>query len=88
MTARTDGDSLARAKIAQQAWAASRRMIARGERPGYRIAETGDGETVHVIELPWLGRIQARRGEMVEAARSTIGGWLGVDETTFDVERD
>ena len=62
-------------------------MIARGERPGYRIAETGDGETIHVVELPWLGRIATDRRNAISRARASIAAWLGVDEATFDVER-
>ena len=37
---------------AEAAWSAARRMIARKERPCYRVAETGDGSTVYVVELP------------------------------------
>ena len=59
MAARDRDDALAHARLAEQAWTASRRMISRGERPGYRVAETGDGITVHVVELPWLGRMEA-----------------------------
>jgi hypothetical protein len=80
-------DSMAEAHQAEQAWSASRRMIARGERPGYRIAETGDGETIHVIELPWLGRIASERRDAIAQARASIAAWLGVDGDTFDVER-
>ena len=86
MAARDDsGTSMARQ--AQQAWTASRRMIARGERPGYRIAETGDGATIHVVELPWLGRLAADRAAAVRRAREAIASWLGVDPEAFDVER-
>ena len=61
-------------------------MIARRERPGYRIAETGDGVTVHIVELPWLGQIVADRSEAVRKAREAIGAWLEVDPDSFDVE--
>lgn len=74
-------------RLAEQTWAASRRMISRGERPGYRIAETGDGETVHVVELPWLGRIATDRRDAIRKARQAIAEWLGVDLEAFDVER-
>jgi hypothetical protein len=87
MAKRITPDSMAQARVAEQAWTASRRMIARGERPGYRIAETGDGETIHVIQLPWLGRIATDRGSAIAAARSSIAAWLGADGATFDVER-
>ena len=63
-------------------------MIARGERPGYRVAETGDGTTVHVIELPWLGQIAADRQATIRVVRQTIAAWLGVDPDAFDLERE
>jgi hypothetical protein len=75
-------------RLAEQTWAASRRMISRGERPGYRIAETGDSETVHVVELPWLGRIATDRRDAIRSARQAIAEWLGVDLEAFDVERE
>jgi hypothetical protein len=87
MAKRTTPDAMAEAHLAEQAWSASRRMIARGERPGYRISETGDGETSHVIELPWLGRIATDRPSAIATARASIAAWLGVDGETFDVER-
>ncbi len=83
----TNPDTLAQATQAAQAWTASRRMIARGERPGYRIAETGDGETIHIVELPWLGRVATDRPNAIATARASIAAWLGVDGATFDVER-
>jgi hypothetical protein len=76
----------ARLRRSQQTWTASRRMIARRERPGYRVAETGDGVTVHVVELPWLGQIVADRSEAVRKAREAIAAWLEVDPDSFDVE--
>jgi hypothetical protein len=63
-------------------------MIARGERPGYRVAETGDGATVHVVELPWLGQIGASRQATLPIVRDTIAAWLGVDPAAFDLERE
>jgi hypothetical protein len=62
-------------------------MIARRERPGYRVAETGDGATVHIVELPWLGQIAADRSDAIRAAREAIASWLEVDPDSFDVER-
>ncbi|HEV8699473.1 MAG TPA: hypothetical protein VGQ89_17410 [Candidatus Limnocylindrales bacterium] len=62
------------------------RMISRGERPGYRIAETGDGETIHVVELPWLGRIATDRPSAIRTARQAIADWLNVDLEAFDIE--
>jgi hypothetical protein len=61
-------------------------MIARRERPGYRVTETGDGATVHVIELPWLGQIAADRSNAIRRAREAIAAWLEVDADSFDVE--
>ena len=72
---------------AEAAWSASRRMIARKERPCYRVAETGDGATVHIIELPWIAPIDATRQTAVDGARTAIAGWLHVSPDTFDVER-
>jgi len=88
MAARDTEDPRAQARLAEQAWTASRRMIARGERPGYRIADTGDGTTVHIVELPWLGRVAADRTDAASRARDVIARWLGVDPGAFDVERD
>jgi hypothetical protein len=72
---------------AEAAWSASRRMIARKERPCYRVAETGDGATVHIIELPWIRPIDASRQNALDRAREAIAEWLGVQPDTFDVER-
>jgi hypothetical protein len=74
-------------KRAEAAWSASRRMIARKERPCYRVTETGDGVTVHVIELPWIAPIAATRQRAIPAAREAIASWLDVQPDTFDVER-
>jgi hypothetical protein len=70
------------------AWTAARRMIARRERPCYRVAETGDGTTVHVVELPWIAPITATRATAIERARDAIAGWLDVRPDAFDVERE
>jgi hypothetical protein len=88
MPARDDLDAITQARLAEQAWTACRRMIARGERPGFRIEKTGDGETIHIVELPWLGRLRAERTQAIERARDAIGKWLGADPSAFDVERD
>ncbi len=74
------------ARRAQAAWSAGRRMIARREPPCYRVAETGDGSTVHVIELPWLGPIRASRTSARDRAREAIAAWLDVAPNAFDVE--
>lgn len=62
-------------------------MIARKERPCYRLAETGDGATIHIIELPWIAPIATTRHGAVTAAREAIAAWLDVRPDTFDVER-
>jgi hypothetical protein len=72
----------------QAAWSAARRMIARKERPCYRIAETGDGLTFHVVELAWIGPVRASRAAAVDRARWAIAAWLDVDPGAFDVERE
>jgi hypothetical protein len=72
---------------AEVAWSAARRMIARKDRPCYRVAETGDGATVHIVELPWIAPIEASRRTGLERAREAIAAWLDVQPDTFDVER-
>ena len=62
-------------------------MIARRERPLYRITDTGDGRTVHVVELPWIQPIEAPRAAALERARDAIAAWLEVDRMAFDIER-
>jgi hypothetical protein len=84
---RSRSEAMGQLRLAEQTWAASRRMISRGERPGYRIAETGDSETIHVVELPWLGRIATDRRNAISTARQAIADWLDVDLDAFDVER-
>jgi hypothetical protein len=71
----------------EAAWSASRRMIARKQRPCYRVAETGDGTTVHIIELPWIEPIDATRQTAIDRARDAIAAWLDVQPDSFDVER-
>jgi hypothetical protein len=75
------------AQRAEATWTASRRMIARRERPAYRIADTGDGITVYVIELPWIAPISASRQTAMARAREAIADWLDVPADAFDVER-
>lgn len=60
-------------------------MIARTERPCYRVAETGDG-TYHLIELPWVRPVVATRGTALERARAAVAGWLDVHPEAFDIE--
>ena len=70
---------------AEAAWSAARRMIARKERPCYRVAETGDG-TYHLIELPWIRPFSAARGTALSRGRDAVAHWLDVDPGSFDIE--
>ena len=79
----TPADDIRRAEAA---WSAARRMIARNERPCYRVADSGDG-TVHLIELPWLAPVAASPGTSVTRAREAVAAWLEVDPDAFDIER-
>ena len=72
---------------AEAAWSAARRMIARKERPCYRVAETGDG-TYHLIELPWIPPVAATRATALARAREAVAGWLDVEAGSFDIERE
>ena len=64
---------------------AARRMVARGERPGYRLIAAQDGAwTVH--ELPWVMVAATSRRDTLEAARAAIAEWLDVAPDAFDVE--
>jgi hypothetical protein len=73
---------------AEAAWSAARRMIARKERPCYRVAETGDGSTVYVVELPWIAPVAASRATAIGRARNAVAAWLDVDAGAFDMERE
>jgi hypothetical protein len=73
---------------AEAAWTAARRMVARRERPCYRVAETGDGITIHIVELPWIAPMTATRAMALEQARHAIADWLDVRPDAFDVERE
>jgi hypothetical protein len=64
---------------------AARRMIARGERPGYRVRTAQDGRCA-VDALPWLSVPATSRREVLAAARAAIAGWLEVAPESFDVE--
>jgi hypothetical protein len=70
---------------AEAAWSAVRRMIARKERPCYRVAETGDG-TYHLIELPWVQPVVATRGTALDRARAAVADRLDIDPGASDIE--
>ena len=67
------------------ALAAGRRMIARGDRPGYRITPAKDGRW-HVDALPWLSVALKGRREALDEARAAIAAWLDASPDCFDVE--
>jgi hypothetical protein len=64
---------------------ASRRMIARGDRPAYRLRTAHDGGW-HVDALPWVPVSATGRREALDEARAAIAEWLDVRPDTFDVE--
>ncbi len=70
---------------ARQREAGGRRMIARGDRPGYRILPAQDGSW-YVDALPWLSVTATRRRDAMEAARAAMADWLDVTPDEFDVE--
>ena len=78
--------ALERAEIARTA---GRRMIARGERPLYRIevVQATPGVRFRVVELPWLVGPAASTREVSAAGRARIAGWLDVSSDAFDVDR-
>jgi hypothetical protein len=62
-------------------------MVARGERPGYRIRTAADGRW-YVDAMPWLSVAADGRREAMVEARAAIAGWLEVDPDAFDVEQE
>jgi hypothetical protein len=62
---------------------AGRQMIARGERPMYRL-RAEDGRWA-VDALPWVTVTAAGRQEALDAARAAIGRWLEVAPDAFDL---
>lgn len=86
-----EASSSARSTIrrAEAAWTAGNWMIARGERPMYRVVATGQAPAieVRVVELPWLVEATATRpSNVLVMARAIIAEWLDVDGDRFDVE--
>ena len=63
---------------------ASRQMIARGERPMYRL-RAQDGRWA-VDALPWVTVSAIGRREALDVARAGIAAWLEVAPDAFDVE--
>jgi hypothetical protein len=66
---------------------ASRRMIARGDRPAYRVTAAEDGRW-RVDTLPWVPVTATGRREALDEARAAIAEWLDVSPEAFDVETD
>jgi hypothetical protein len=60
-------------------------MIARGERPCYRVIPVQDGSWT-VDALPWLVVMAARRRGAMDEARAAIADWLEVGPDSFDVD--
>jgi hypothetical protein len=63
-------------------------MIARGERPMYRVRAAGDEPEIRVriVELPWLEATAARPRQVLRMGRAVVPEWLEVGEADFDVE--
>jgi hypothetical protein len=66
---------------------ASQRMIARGERPAYRLRVAQDGRWT-VSECPWLRIASTERWEARAEAIRAVSAWLDCDSSAFDVEVD
>ena len=62
-------------------------MIARGERPGYRLLLGGDGRW-RVDGLPGITVAAIDRHAASMSIRSTIAAALDVDPMAFDVDRE
>ncbi len=64
---------------------AARRMIARGERPDYRVRTAQDGRS-KVLRCPWLSMDADDRRGAAGVAKTTVTKWLGVHPGALDVE--
>ena len=60
-------------------------MIARGDRPAYRVTAAEDGRW-RVASLPWVSVTATSRREALAEARAAIAAWLEVSPEGFDVE--
>ena len=60
-------------------------MIARGDRPAYRVTTAQDGRWL-VDALPWVTVTATGRREALDEARAAIAEWLEVERDSFDVE--
>ena len=63
-------------------------MIARGERPMYRIERVSLAPElrIRIVELPWLEASAGHPRDASSAGRAAIAAWLGVSPDAFDVE--
>ena len=59
-------------------------MVARGQRPMYRVRAQDGRWTVHA--MAWLSVAATGRSEALDAARAAIAEWLEVSPQAFDVE--
>jgi hypothetical protein len=76
---------MSEARQREAAGQAGRRMIARGERPAYRLTTAQDGRR-RVDALPWVSVTATGRREALDEARAAIAEWLDVPPDSFDVE--
>jgi hypothetical protein len=60
-------------------------MIARGERPAYRLIPAQDGGW-RVDAKPWVTVTATGRREALDETRAAIAEWLDVAPDSFDVE--
>lgn len=60
-------------------------MIARGDRPAYRVTAAEDGSW-RVDTLPWVPVTATGRREALDEAGATIAQWLKVEPGSFAVE--
>jgi len=61
-------------------------MVARGERPGYRVQSRDGGWTIDA--LPWLSIDANDRRSAVKSTRAAVAAWLGASPDAFDMESD
>ena len=81
-------ESYAVLRRAEAARTASRRMIARGERPGYRVevVRTAPDIAVRIVELPWLSGSAPSMRDVTATGRRLVADWLEVPPGAFDIE--
>jgi hypothetical protein len=75
----------------ERAIQASRRLIARGERPLFRIAVRVNGDVYQMIEarsveFPWIVETNGDRDWVVAACRTSIAIALGARDDDFRIE--